>query len=141
MRTGLFGRTIVGVGSVTAFRRAPDCALDEARLEHLWAQLGSEGFRRLVNRFAPASKVELERLDSALATGRVDPVRAAAHRLAGFAANFGAARLARLARELEAHPGDAEARVPGLRDAVAASEVALDADVARRCPAAPEPTE
>ena len=127
---------------MTAFRRAPaDRALDETRLAHLWAQLGPAGFRRLVNRFAPASKVELERLDSALATGRVDPVRAAAHRIAGFAANFGADRLARLARDIEAHPDDAEARVAGLRDAVTASEIALDADVARRCAAESEPTE
>lgn len=129
------------MASVTTRARAPaDCALDEARLAHLWAQLGAEGFRRLMNRFAPASKVELERLQSALATGRADPVRAAAHRLAGFAANFGAARLAQLARDLEADPEAAESRVADLHDVIAASEVALDADVARRCARGSEPT-
>jgi len=129
------------VGSVIAFPRAPaDSPVDEARLTHLWTQLGLVGFRRLMGRFSPASKIELERLDTALATGRLEPVQSAAHRMAGFAANFGAARLAGLARHLEAHPEDGEVLAPSLRDAVTASEVALDADVARRCAESPEPS-
>lgn len=106
--------------------------LDAERLARLAEQLGAGGFARLMGRFGPASKSELQRLDAALADGTPEAIRSAAHRIAGFASNFGARGLAHLAKELEHHPEEAGAIAPELRRFVASTEAALDEEAERR---------
>lgn len=111
---------------------AVPAAVDRTRLAHLATQLGRAGYVRLMNRFGPASQIELERLTVAVDSGRPDAIRRAAHRIAGFAANFGASGLARLARELEANPEAARELAPRMRDSARSTESALSLDVEHR---------
>lgn len=104
---------------------ASQTVLDGARLERLQTQLGQGRFERLMGRFEPASRVELDRLDAAAATNSLAAISAAAHRIAGFAANFGAQGLATLARELEAHPEEVKSIAPQLRAAIERTSAAL----------------
>jgi len=107
-------------------------ALDDARLAHLVDQLGVGGFAQLMTRFGPASATELDRLDRAVATGEVEAIRGAAHRIVGFASNFGARTLADLARTLELEPSLATEMAPRLRNSARSTEVALAEDATRR---------
>jgi hypothetical protein len=79
-------------------------ALDRQRLRHLQESVGTRNLERLLDKFTRQARDEAEQLETALLSGTDADVRYRAHRLAGFAGNFGAVRLAEWARELNAHP-------------------------------------
>ncbi|MGF1508301.1 MAG: ATP-binding protein [Myxococcota bacterium] len=76
-------------------------ALDVKRLEHLRSSVGVRNLDKLLEKFSVQARDEAERLEQALLSGETTDIRYRAHRLAGFAGNFGAVRLAQWAHRVE----------------------------------------
>lgn len=86
--------------SADALQAAPS-VVDGSRLDHLSEHLPASDLTRLIERFTDRVRSEVGVLQEALADEDAVRIKAQSHRLAGFAANFGATGLAEWARGLE----------------------------------------
>ena len=75
--------------------------LDRELFDSLRAQLAPAVFATLIQSFAEACPVQIHQLSLCVTAGDLAGSALAAHQLRGFAANFGAQRLADLANEIE----------------------------------------
>jgi HPt (histidine-containing phosphotransfer) domain-containing protein len=76
-------------------------AIDPTSFAELQASAGAEFVRELIDTFLEEAPPMLAELGEALAAGRAEPFRRAAHSLKSNASTFGAATLAAMARDLE----------------------------------------
>jgi HPt (histidine-containing phosphotransfer) domain-containing protein len=83
--------------------------IDRAVFAELEATAGAEFARELIDTFLEEAPPMLAELRNALAAGRVDAFRRAAHSLKSNASTFGALTLAAMARQLELDGIDAQA--------------------------------
>jgi histidine phosphotransfer protein HptB len=74
---------------------------DEAQIAALRDALGEEDLRAMLSELPSAAGQALHKIRTALVSSDLEAARRAAHALKGVASNFGAARLAAIARELE----------------------------------------
>ena len=75
--------------------------IDAATFAELQASAGTDFVRELIDTFLEEAPPMLAELSEALAAGRAEPFRRAAHSLKSNASTFGAATLAAMARDLE----------------------------------------
>jgi signal transduction histidine kinase/CheY-like chemotaxis protein/HPt (histidine-containing phosphotransfer) domain-containing protein len=80
--------------------------VDRERLDHLAEHLQPADLMHLIRRFSERMRTEVDTLLAALDGADAERTQIQAHRLAGFAANFGARALAEWARQVE-HDGPA----------------------------------
>ncbi|CAO3436424.1 ATP-binding protein [Azospirillum endophyticum] len=98
--------------------------LDRVKLAELRLALGGEALDGMLQLLPETALRELTAIRSALQAGRPKELKQAAHTLAGLAANFGAPRMAAIARAINDNPTDADkaaALLPLLETAVAAT--------------------
>ena len=76
-------------------------AIDPVAFAELQASAGADFVRELIDTFLEEAPPMLDELREALAGGRAEPFRRAAHSLKSNASTFGAATLAAMARDLE----------------------------------------
>jgi HPt (histidine-containing phosphotransfer) domain-containing protein len=76
-------------------------AIDRATFAELQATAGADFVRELVDTFLEEAPPMLAELNEALAAGKAEAFRRAAHSLKSNASTFGAATLAAMARDLE----------------------------------------
>ncbi|MBK1841939.1 response regulator [Azospirillum sp. YIM B02556] len=98
--------------------------VDRVKLAELRLALGGEALDGMLQLLPETALRELTAIRSALQAGRPKELKQAAHTLAGLAANFGAPRMAAIARAINDNPTDAEkaaALLPLLETAVAAT--------------------
>jgi HPt (histidine-containing phosphotransfer) domain-containing protein len=76
-------------------------AIDRATFAELQATAGADFVRELVDTFLEEAPPMLTELNEALAAGKAEAFRRAAHSLKSNASTFGAATLAAMARDLE----------------------------------------
>lgn len=104
--------------------------LDHAAIEELRLHVGDEQLLALLGILPEESAKCLHEIKSALSQGDLETARRFAHRLKGAAGNFGAPRLAALARGLELEAETLEAagsRLPALDEAFEDTRRALAA--------------
>jgi PAS domain S-box-containing protein len=82
--------------------------VSQTRLDHLASHLGQQRLDQLSEQFRRRARDEVGQVEEALFGRDADHLSEACHRLAGFAANFGADRLAAEARGVEAPRDDVE---------------------------------
>ena len=75
--------------------------IDATAFAELQASAGADFVRELIDTFLEEAPPMLAELSEALAAGRAEPFRRAAHSLKSNASTFGAAALAAMARDLE----------------------------------------
>ncbi|MDR6772454.1 ATP-binding protein [Azospirillum sp. BE72] len=80
--------------------------LDRVKLAELRLALGGEALDGMLQLLPETALRELTAIRSALQAGRPKELRQAAHTLSGLAANFGAPRMAAIARAINDNPGD-----------------------------------
>ncbi|KAA0587672.1 response regulator (plasmid) [Azospirillum oryzae] len=98
--------------------------VDRVKLAELRLALGGEALDGMLLLLPETALRELTAIRSALQAGRPKELRQAAHTLAGLAANFGAPRMAAIARAINDSPADTEkvaALLPLLETTVAAT--------------------
>ena len=98
--------------------------LDRVKLAELRLALGGEALDGMLNLLPETALRELTAIRSALQAGRPKELRQAAHTLSGLAANFGAPRMAAIARAINDSPADTDkvaALLPLLETTVAAT--------------------
>ncbi|MFP5517809.1 MAG: ATP-binding protein [Alphaproteobacteria bacterium] len=82
--------------------------LDRVKLAELRLALGGEALDGMLQLLPETALRELTAIRSALQAGRPKELRQAAHTLSGLAANFGAPRMAAIARAINDNPGDTD---------------------------------
>lgn len=82
--------------------------LDRVKLAELRLALGGEALDGMLNLLPETALRELTAIRSALQAGRPKELRQAAHTLSGLAANFGAPRMAAIARAINDNPADTD---------------------------------
>jgi CheY-like chemotaxis protein len=87
---------------------ADDGALDRLQLTSLAAHLPAESLRQLLTSFSGQVESQMLSMEALSAAGYLSALAREAHSLAGCCGNFGALKLSRLAREIEAACHDAD---------------------------------
>ncbi|MFS2012988.1 ATP-binding protein [Azospirillum sp. CT11-132] len=113
--------------------------IDRVKLAELRLALGGEALDGMLQLLPETALRELTAIRSALQAGRPKELKQAAHTLTGLAANFGAPRMAAIARAINDSPADTEkvaALLPLLETTVAATS-SLVRDPAESIPSPP----
>ena len=113
---------------MTDLLSAPRPLFDEDQMATLRDALGDEELRAMLARLPAAIAQAHQKIEEAVAAGNLEAARRAAHGLEGVATNFGAARIAATAREMELETASIEAmqqRLPVLLDAMTMTFAAL----------------
>jgi HPt (histidine-containing phosphotransfer) domain-containing protein len=113
---------------MTDLLSAPWPLFDEDQMATLRDALGDEELRAMLARLPAAIAQAQQKIEEAVAAGNLEAARRAAHGLKGVATNFGAARIAATAREMELETASIEAmqeRLPVLLDAMTMTFAAL----------------
>src|SRR5207253_4847556 len=90
------------------FDDAAPRVLDHSHLEALSSHLPADDVRQLLALFPEQLDAQISSIEALLATGDLTTLAREAHSLAGGAGNYGAFKLSRFAREIEAACGDGD---------------------------------
>jgi CheY-like chemotaxis protein len=90
-----------------------DSALDRSQLEALAAHLPADSVRQLLGSFCNEIDAQIRSIEALSSAGDLAALAREAHSLSGCSGNFGALKLSRLARELEAACKNADAKCAG----------------------------
>jgi PAS domain S-box-containing protein len=106
-RTAMYSPPTGGAGDEAADAMARLPLVDQVKLSELRLALGVSAIDDMLRLFPDTVLGEVTAIATGLAGGRFDDLRQAAHTLAGLAANFGAPRLAAVARRINDNHRDA----------------------------------
>lgn len=109
-----------------------------ASLREIGAADGGQFFREVVEIFLNDTPARIGEIEKALAAADAPTLTRAAHSIKGSAGNFGAGKLAALARSIEALGkqgalGSVPMELPKLQAEFATVKAALEAELARKC--------
>ena len=90
-----------------------ESALDGSQLEALAAHLPADSVRQLLGTFCDEIDAQVRSIEALSGAGDLAELAREAHSLAGCSGNFGALKLSRLAREIEAGCEDADRECAG----------------------------